>query len=104
RRLQPQTRLVFAQTTTLHVQRDHVDGGRGGDAIVDSGQQKRLSPAARRARRTNGVAFDVAQRLQKIQRSDAVPELESGKTQSPQLFAIATKRMRQLPAVVVADH
>ena len=54
--------------------------------------------AASASRRTYG------QRLEKVERADAVPQLQPGEAQPPERFAAAAERVRQLLAVVVADH
>ena len=50
------------------------------------------------------VAPDVGQRLEEIERADRVPELQAAETQPPQVLAPAAEGVRELAAVVVADH
>ena len=50
------------------------------------------------------VAADVGQRLEEIERADAVPQLQAAETQAPEVLAPPAERVRHLPAVAVADH
>ena len=104
RRSQPEAGRVLAQAAALHVQRDHVD--RHGDlhAAVNRREQERLGTAAGLARRGQRVAAHIRKGLEKIERPDAVPQLQPREAQPPQRLATAAERVRQLPAVVVADH
>mgnify|MGYP003693753379 CR=1 FL=1 len=47
---------------------------------------------------------DVGQRLEEVERADAVPQLQAAEAQAPQVLAPPAERVRQLPAVAVADH
>ena len=72
--------------------------------VVDRRQQERLRAAARLARHANRVLAHVRQRLEEVEAADAVPELQAGQAQAPQVLAPAAEGVRELPAVVVADH
>ncbi len=71
---------------------------------IDRREQERLRAAAGLARRGERVAAHVRQRLEEIERADAVPQLQPGQAQPPEKLAPAAERVRQLLAVVVADH
>src|SRR6188474_3213975 len=79
-----------------------ISSGRG--AVVDGREQERLRAAPRLAGDRERVALDVGERLEEVQAADRVPQLQSPEAQPPQRFAFAAEGMRQLPAVVVADH
>src|SRR5687768_15217019 len=87
------------------MQRDHVDGRSHGNPFIDRGQQKYLRASTGRARCTDAVAAHVRQRLDKVERTNAVPQLKTGHAETPQTFARAAERsVFELTAVVVAGH
>src|SRR5262249_49569392 len=95
---------VLTQTPALHLQRDHVDRRSHGNPIVHRGEQKRLRAATRLARCPDRIATDIRKRLQEVHRADAVPQLQTGEAEAPQVLPLSTKRVRKLLAVAVANH
>ena len=68
------------------------------------GEQERLRAAAGLSRDSEAVAADVGQRLEKIERADRIPQLQAAEAQAPEVLPASAERVRQLPAVAVADH
>jgi hypothetical protein len=95
---------VLAEASPLHVQGDHVDRHRDLDAVVDRGEQERLRAAAGLTSDRQRLLLDAGQRLQEIEAPDRIPQLQAGEAHAPQRFALASEGVRELTAVVVADH
>ncbi len=86
------------------MQGDHVDRHGSLDSLVDRGQKKCLRAAAGFAGGAERVTPHVRQRLEKVERTDAVPQLKPGEAQPPQVLAASSECVRKLLAVRVADH
>ena len=82
-RVQSKPRDVFAEAAALHMQRDHVHWRGGRNPVVDCRQQECLRAAAGGAGRADAIARDKRERLEKVDRADAVPQLEACEAEAP---------------------
>src|SRR5205814_6950676 len=89
--VEPEAGEVLAQAATLHVQRDHVHRRGRRDACVDRREQEGLRAATGSARRADAIARDHRERLEKIDRTDAVPQLQAREVQSAQVLTPAAE-------------
>ena len=71
---------------------------------VDRGEQERLGPAARLAGGADRVAAHVGQRFQEVERRGCCSTAAARRGSGPTGLTPAAEGVRQLAAVVVADH
>ena len=103
-RVEAQVRRVLADVPALHRVRDHVDGGGEPDPVVHGAQQERLRPSPGGSGRGEAAPVDVGERLQEVDRADAVPQVEAQRSDAPQREARVEEAVVHLARVVVADH
>ena len=97
--------LILAATAALHKGRDHVDGSRRFDPLINRHQQKGLRPPTGRARAAHALGIHIRQRCEEVNHPNAVPQLQAQRADPPQGLAPPPNLpMHELVAVVVADH